>query len=104
MRICHWFLLIDFSMPVTFQMVPLKVSTLDVDGAKTYFFKVNKRTNEDLGLLLTLSFTYWQARIPNNKFAHVRLRLSRKGESRDDHVAVESHASGNIDEEITKIF
>jgi hypothetical protein len=27
-------------MPATFQMVPLKMSILDIEGTKTYFFKV----------------------------------------------------------------
>ncbi len=33
-------LFIDFAMPATFQMVPLKMSILDIEGTKTYFFKV----------------------------------------------------------------
>jgi len=32
---------VDFPMPGTFQMVPLKMSILDIEGTKTYFFKVN---------------------------------------------------------------
>ncbi|UJR33373.1 hypothetical protein I4U23_020821 [Adineta vaga] len=72
-----------FPMPATFQMVPLKMSILDVEGTKTYFFK---------------------ARVPNNKFVNVRVRLSGKAESRDNQVSVESRASGGLDEEITKIF
>ena len=35
----HW-KFIDFSMPATFQMVPLRMSVLDIEGTKTYFFKV----------------------------------------------------------------
>ncbi len=31
---------VDFPMPATFQMVPLKMSILDIEGNKTYFFKV----------------------------------------------------------------
>ncbi|CAF0729376.1 unnamed protein product [Adineta ricciae] len=72
-----------FSMPATFQMVPLRMSVLDIEGTKTYFFK---------------------ARVPNNKFVNVRLRLSGHAEPRDNQVAVESRASGGLDEEITKIF
>ncbi|CAF0927785.1 unnamed protein product [Adineta steineri] len=72
-----------FPIPATFLMVPLKMSILDIEGTKTYFFK---------------------ARVPNNKFVNVRIRLSGKAESRDNQVAVESRASGGLDEEITKIF
>lgn len=35
-----YLLLVDFSMPATFQMVPLRMSILDIEGTKTYFFKV----------------------------------------------------------------
>ncbi|CAF0786354.1 unnamed protein product [Rotaria sp. Silwood1] len=72
-----------YPMPATFQMVPLRMSIIDIDGVKTYFFKV---------------------RVPNNKFVNVRVRLSGKAESRDNQVAVESRANGNVDENITKMF
>jgi hypothetical protein len=35
-----FFFSIDFPMPATFQMVPLKMTILDIEGTKTYFFKV----------------------------------------------------------------
>lgn len=35
-----YFLSVDISMPATFQMIPLKMSILDIEGTKTYFFKV----------------------------------------------------------------
>ena len=86
-------------MPCTFQMVPLKMTILDIEGTKTYFFKV-KINNFDLLEL----FIKFQARIPNNKYVNVRIRLSGKVEARDNQGAVESQASGGLDEEITKIF
>ncbi|CAF0728669.1 unnamed protein product [Rotaria sordida] len=61
-----------YPMPATFQMVPLRMSIMDIEGVKTYFFK---------------------ARIPNNKFVNVRIRLSGKAESRDNQVLVESRAT-----------
>ncbi len=94
-----FFLFIDFSMPGTFQMVPLKMSILDIEGTKTYFFKV--MINNFFLLLLFIEF---QARLPNNKYVNVRIRLSGNAEPRDNQVAVESRASGDLDEEITKIF
>ncbi|CAF2712600.1 unnamed protein product [Rotaria sp. Silwood2] len=72
-----------YPMPATFQMVPLRMSIMDIDGVKTYFFK---------------------ARVPNNKFVNVRVRLSGKAESRDNQVAVEPRANGDVEENISKMF
>ncbi len=37
---CYVLFSIDFPMPASFQMVPLKMTVLDIEGTKTYFFKV----------------------------------------------------------------
>jgi len=72
-----------YPMPVTFQMVPLKMAIQQTGDTKTYYFK---------------------ARVPNNKYVNVRIRQSAQGESREHQVAVEPRASGGLDEEITNAF
>lgn len=47
----EYFSLIDFSMPGTFQMVPLKVSVLDINGVQTYFFKVGNARDQHVLIL-----------------------------------------------------
>ncbi len=46
------FFSVDFAMPATFQMVPLKMSILDIEGAKTYFFKVIEQSFSYINYLL----------------------------------------------------
>jgi len=33
--------ILDYSMPCTFKMIPLKMSVTDIEGIQTFFFKVN---------------------------------------------------------------